>query len=139
MMLSPSLEDYLEELYNLYSKDLPLKVSSLAKILNVSSPSVIKGLKKLHTEGYIIYEKYQGIIITSKGKQLGELLVTRNDIIREFLIIIEAGCDPIVEAEAIEHFMSSSTVSSLKSITHFFKSNPKLLEQYLSFKSVQNN
>lgn len=135
-MLSPSLEDYLEELYNLYKNDLPLRVSALARVLNVSSPSVIKGLKKLHNEGYIIYERYKGIIITPKGKSLGEVLVTRNGIIREFLTTINSDCDPIVEAEAIEHFMSSGTVESFRYLALFFKQHPEILDRYMRFKDI---
>lgn len=136
-MLSPSLEDYLEELYKLYIKDYPLKVSTLARTLNVSSPSVIKGLKKLHMEEYIVYERYQGIIITQKGKELGNLLVKRNDIIIEFLKTIDCDCDYAAEAEAVEHFLSSNTVASLKNLVNFFIDKPQILNEYLNYKNLK--
>ncbi len=133
-MLSPSLEDYLEELYKLYFRKKALKVRDLAFNLGVSSPSVVKALKKLHSSNYIIYEKYKGIKLTEKGKMLGKSLVKRNDILREFLIIIDSNCNPEEEAEAIEHYLSPSTVKTLKILSSFLKDNKDILTRFKEYK-----
>ncbi|SHJ58611.1 metal-dependent transcriptional regulator [Paramaledivibacter caminithermalis] len=133
-MLSPSLEDYLEELYNLYIKNENLRIIDLASKLDVSSPSVVKALKKLHSDGYIIYEKYKGIILTEKGKKLGKSLVKRNDILQEFLVIIDSNCNPEEEAEAMEHYLSPSTVNTFKLLSTFLKENNDVLVRFKEYK-----
>lgn len=133
-MLSPSLEDYLEELYNLYLKNKNLRVIDLASKLDVSSPSVVKALKKLHNDNYIIYEKYKGITLTEKGKKLGKSLVKRNDILQEFLVIIDSDCNPVEEAEAMEHYLSPSTVETFKILSTFLKENNDVLMRFKEYK-----
>lgn len=133
-MLSPSLEDYLEELYKLYIDNRAFKIRDLASKLSVSSPSVVKALKKLHNENYVIYERYKGIKLTEKGKQLGKSLVKRNDILQEFLVIIDSSCNPEDEAEAIEHYLSPSTVETLKELSAFLKDNADILEKFKRYK-----
>ncbi len=133
-MLSPSLEDYLEELYKLDIKNKPFKIRDLASKLGVSSPSVVKALKKLDNNNYVIYEKYKGITLTKKGKELGKSLVKRNDILQEFLIIIDSNCDPEDEAEAMEHYLSPSTVATFKFLSTFLKDNEDVLTRFMEYK-----
>ncbi|WP_432662502.1 iron dependent repressor, metal binding and dimerization domain protein [Wukongibacter baidiensis] len=133
-MLSPSLEDYLEELYKLDIKNKPFKIRDLASKLGVSSPSVVKALKKLDNDNYVIYEKYKGITLTNKGKELGKSLVKRNDILQEFLIIIDSNCDPEDEAEAMEHYLSPSTVETFKTLSTFLKDNEDVLTRFMEYK-----
>ncbi|WP_432406821.1 metal-dependent transcriptional regulator [Wukongibacter sp. M2B1] len=138
-MLSPSLEDYLEELYKLDIMNKPFKIRDLASKLGVSSPSVVKALKKLDNNNYVIYEKYKGITLTDKGKQLGKSLVKRNDILQEFLIIIDSNCDPEEEAEAMEHYLSPSTVETFKILSTFLKDNRDVLSRFMEYKKANNH
>jgi len=68
-MLSPSLEDYLEELYRLSITNKEIRIKDIAKLLGVSMPSVVKGLKKLNDLKYIDYIPYQTIKLLDKGKR----------------------------------------------------------------------
>jgi DtxR family transcriptional regulator, Mn-dependent transcriptional regulator len=120
-MLSPSLEDYLEEIYNLSFLKIKIRVNEIAKRLNVSPPSTVRALKKLNEEGFLIYSKYSEIKLTEKGFRLGELLVRRNTVLRDFLKIIGSNCDVVEEAEAMEHYLSSTTISSIETLIAFLK------------------
>jgi Mn-dependent DtxR family transcriptional regulator len=102
-MLSPSLEDYLEEAYRFSQLSTEVRVTDISKKLNVSMPSVTKALGRLKEKQYIIYEPYGEIILTDKGKKLGSFLVERNELLQEFLKLICANCDTAAEAEAMEH------------------------------------
>ncbi|MDK2917771.1 MAG: hypothetical protein PWQ37_504 [Candidatus Petromonas sp.] len=132
-MLSPSLEDYLEEIYNLDQKKEKIRIRDIATKLGVSPPSVVKALKKLHDESYIIYQKYKKIKLTEKGKKMGKSLVNRNDILQEFLIIIDSRCDPEKEAEAMEHYLSPSTVKTFENLSAFLKDNKDILEKFKKY------
>ncbi|OGO79390.1 MAG: hypothetical protein A2Y23_06030 [Clostridiales bacterium GWB2_37_7] len=120
-MLSPSLEDYLEEIYNLSFLKIKIRVSEIAKRLNVSSPSTVRALKKLNDEDFLTYSKYTEIKLTEKGMRLGELLVRRNTILQDFLKIIGSDCDTAEEAEAMEHYLCSSTISAIETLIAFLK------------------
>ena len=54
-MLTPSLEDYLEEIYR-FSRELGfIRITDVANKLNVSLPSVNKAVKILSKKGYLQY------------------------------------------------------------------------------------
>lgn len=120
-MLSPSLEDYLEEIYRLSILKSTIRVLDIADRLNVSSPSVVKALKKLHEEKLIRYIRYTEILLTPEGERLGRLLVRRNSVLQEFLRVIHSNCDLAKEAEAIEHYLSPPTIYAIENLIAFLQ------------------
>lgn len=135
-ILTPSLEDYLEELYRFSLSSDSVRVTDISHKLAVSLPSVSKALHKLKKGEFITYQRYGEIILTEKGKQLGDFLVRRNQVLQEFLILIQTNCDIAAEAEAMEHYLSDATIRSIQAIVTFLKDNPEwhkeLLEHIMS-------
>lgn len=135
-ILTPSLEDYLEELYRFSLSSDSVRVTDISHKLAVSLPSVSKALHKLKRGEFITYQRYGEIILTEKGKQLGDFLVKRNQVLQEFLILIQTNCDIAAEAEAMEHYLSDTTIRSIQAIVTFLKDNPEwhkeLLEHIMS-------
>jgi DtxR family Mn-dependent transcriptional regulator len=132
-MLSPSLEDYLEEIYQLSLQKKEIRVRDIAERLSVSSPSVVKALRKLHKKSYVQYRRYEGIYLTEEGMKLGSLLVKRNSILQEFLFVINSDCDTAEEAEAMEHYLSSPTISAIEKLVEFMKENKEIMEKFIKF------
>lgn len=87
-ILTPSLEDYLEEIYRFSISAETVRVTDLSLKLGVSMPSVTKALRKLKTGEYIYYQRYGEITLSEKGKKLGDFLVRRNQLLQEFLVLI---------------------------------------------------
>lgn len=133
-MLSPSLEDYLEELYRASQQNNDIRIKDIADCLGVSMPSVVKGLRRLHKLEYIDYMPYQDIILLDKGEKIGRFLVERNKILRDFVEIIGAECDIKDEAEAMEHYLSKASIKSIEKLTLFLKGNPDILYKLQKFK-----
>jgi len=135
-ILTPSLEDYLEELYRFSLSADTVRVTDLSIKLGVSLPSVTKALRKLKSGQYIYYQRYGEITLTEKGKKLGDFLVKRNQILQEFLVLINTDCDIAAEAEAMEHYLSEATIRSIQAIVTFLNQNPEwykvLLEHIVS-------
>jgi len=135
-ILTPSLEDYLEELYRFSLTSDSVRVTDLSHKLAVSLPSVSKALHKLKKGEFISYQRYGEITLTEKGKHLGSFLVKRNQLLQEFLILIQTNCDIAAEAEAMEHYLSEATIRSIQAIVTFLKNNPEwhkvLLEHIVS-------
>lgn len=132
-MLSPSLEDYLEEVYRFSRSTVPVRVTDISKKLNVSLPSVSKALVKLREKEYIVYEAYGDIVLTDSGKKLGSFLVERNNLLQEFLKLICADCDTIAEAEAMEHYLSGETIKAIQKLVKFLNYHPELYKEYLQY------
>lgn len=132
-MLSPSLEDYLEEIYRFSLLLDTVRVTDLSNRLKVALPSVTKALYKLRDQNYIKYERYGEIQLTDKGKEYGLYLVTRNQLLQEFLALICSKCNFAAEAEAMEHYLSSATIEAIKSLVEFMKCNPLWLQAFHDF------
>ncbi|OPJ54786.1 metal-dependent transcriptional regulator [Alkalithermobacter paradoxus] len=133
-MLSPSLEDYLEELYRLSLKNEDIRIKDIADCLNVSMPSVVKGLKRLDALGYIKYRAYEKIDILEKGMNKGKFLINRNSILKDFFRIIESDCNIDNEAEAIEHYLSLSSIKRIEKLVIFLKENDDILKKFNDYK-----
>lgn len=138
-MLSPSMEDYLEEVYRFSLTANSVRVTDISNKLNVSMPSVSKALVKLKEKQYINYEPYGEIKLTDKGKKVGSFLVERNRLLQEFLSLICAKCDIAAEAEAMEHYLSKATISAIQKLVRFMKNNPSWYQEFISYMNTNNN
>lgn len=140
-MLSPSLEDYLEEAYRLSVNNKEIRIKDVAECLNVSMPSVVKGLRKLNRLGYLIYQPYEKIELTDRGKMTGSFLVERNKILKDFVSMIGSDCDIKQEAEAMEHYLTISTIKSIEKLVKFFSENESILQEFRKYQieSVLDN
>lgn len=123
-MLSPSLEDYLEEIYRFSLSLDNVRVTDISNRLKVALPSVTKALYKLRDQSYIKYERYGEIKLTDQGKEYGFYLVTRNQLLQEFLALICSKCNFAAEAEAMEHYLSTATIDAIRNLVEFIKDNP---------------
>ncbi|KLU61829.1 transcriptional regulator MntR [Peptococcaceae bacterium CEB3] len=132
-MLTPSLEDYLEEIYRFSLSRDAIRVTDISNKLKVALPSVTKALYKLRDENYIKYERYGEIKLTDKGKELGSYLVTRNQLLQEFLALICSKCNFAAEAEAMEHYLSTATIEAIKILVAFMKSNVHWQQAFYDF------
>lgn len=132
-MLSPSLEDYLEEIYRFSVSNDTVRVTDISQKLKVKLPSVTKALGRLRAAGYITYQKYGMIGLTDMGRQTGCYLVARNNLLQDFLRMIRTDCDVAAEAEAMEHYLSKSTLSSIERVMVFMKENPGVYQRFVDY------
>lgn len=130
-MLSPSLEDYLEEIYRFSLHSNVVRVSDIADCLNVTLPSVNNAIRKLHEKNYLIYKKYKDLVLTEKGRRVGKFLVDRNNILQKFLKVINSQCDIKAEAEAMEHYLTLPTIRAIENLLDFLESNRECREKFL--------
>jgi len=133
-MLSPSLEDYLEEIYRFSLTNYVVRVTDIAACLDVSLPSVSSAIRKLSRDNYLAYRRYKEVVLTDKGKRLGRFLVERNRILQDFLRMIRSECDVSAEAEAMEHYLTLPTIRSIENLVNFMSVHPecyqKLIEHF---------
>ena len=132
-LLSPSLEDYLEEICRISQRGEAVRVTDIAACLKVSLPSVTRAMQRLDESNYIKYRRYKEIILTDKGKEFGQFLVERNRIIRDFLKLIGSECDAAAEAEAMEHYLSLPTLLAIMNFVKFSEKHSFWLDEYKQF------
>ncbi|MDA8441296.1 MAG: metal-dependent transcriptional regulator [Peptococcaceae bacterium] len=132
-MLSPSLEDYLEELYRFSLTTPTVRVTDLSTKLHVKLPSVTKALHRLKDLNYIKYEPYGEIELTEMGRDKGTFLVKRNKLLLEFLTLICSDCNVEAEAEAMEHYLCAATIAAIDNLVAFARSRPEWYGQFLQY------
>ena len=111
---TPSMEDYIEIIYNLIETKGYARVTDIAEALLVHPSSVTKMVQKLDKDNYVNYEKYRGFVLTDKGNKVGKRLVFRHDLLEEFLEIIGVDKENIYEdVEGIEHHLSWNAIDAL--------------------------
>ncbi|MGM9926889.1 MAG: transcriptional regulator MntR [Bacillus sp. (in: firmicutes)] len=121
-MATPSMEDYIEQIYLLIEEKGYARVSDIAENLSVHPSSVTKMVQKLDHEEYLIYEKYRGLILTSKGKQVGSRLVYRHELLENLLRIIGVKEEHIYEdVEGIEHHLSWDSIDRIGDLVQYFQ------------------
>ncbi|QHS21942.1 transcriptional regulator MntR [Virgibacillus sp. MSP4-1] len=119
---TPSMEDYMEQIYLLIHRKGYARVSEIAENLSVQPSSVTKMVQKLGDDGYLVYERYRGLNLTTKGEKFGHLLVYRHDLLEEFLEIIGVHKDKIYDdVEGIEHHLSWEAIDKIANLVQYFK------------------
>lgn len=124
-MPTPSMEDYLERIYKLVDEKGYARVSDIAEGLSVHPSSVTKMIQKLDKGSYLVYEKYRGLMLTSKGKKMGKRLMERHRLLESFLTTIGVQEENIYkDVEGIEHHLSSDSITCIETLVEYFKQDP---------------
>jgi Mn-dependent DtxR family transcriptional regulator len=127
---TPSMEDYLEKIYNLIEEKGYARVSDIAEALEVHPSSVTKMVQKLDKDKYLVYEKYRGLVLTAKGKKIGKRLVDRHSLLEDFLRLIGVDEEHIYkDVEGIEHHVSWESITCLEYLMQYFHEDPKRIEE----------
>jgi Mn-dependent DtxR family transcriptional regulator len=128
-MPTPSMEDYIEQIYILIDEKGYARVSDIAEALSVHPSSVTKMVQKLDKDEYLVYEKYRGLVLTAKGKKIGKRLVFRHDLLEQFLKIIGVKNENIYnDVEGIEHHLSWDSIDRIGDLVQFFEEDQKRIE-----------
>jgi Mn-dependent DtxR family transcriptional regulator len=135
-MATPSMEDYLERIYKLIDEKGYARVSDIAEGLEVHPSSVTKMIQKLDKDNYLVYEKYRGLVLTSKGQKMGKRLVDRHKLLEEFLMLIGVSEDTIYkDVEGIEHHLSWNSITCIETLVEYFRRNPSRTEELMKLKA----
>jgi Mn-dependent DtxR family transcriptional regulator len=131
-MPTPSMEDHIEQIYLLIEQKGYARVSDIAEALSVLPSSVTKMVQKLDKDGFLIYEKYRGLTLTTKGLKLGKKLVKRHELLEDFLRLIGVKEENIYnDVEGIEHHLSWNSIDRISDLVLFLEENPSLQAKLL--------
>lgn len=139
-MPTPSMEDHIEIIYSLIEQKGYARVSDIAEALSVLPSSVTKMVQKLDKDGYLIYERYRGLMLTPKGQKLGKRLLQRHDLLEQFLRLIGVDEDKIYEdVEGIEHHLSWNSIDRIADLVQLLEEDQEVLEKLKRLSKEQKN
>lgn len=132
--LTSAMEDYLEMIYRNSQAEGYIRVNTLAELLNVKASSTTKMVQKLARLELLNYQKYGIIQLTDKGRQIGEFLLNRHNIIAAFLTFLGVKDRILPETELIEHNISVETVQEIDLLNKFFDANPEICKSFEQYR-----
>lgn len=135
-LLTSAMEDYLEMIYRNIQKERYMRINTLSELLNVKPSSATKMVQKLTELGLLDYKKYGIIFLTESGRELGEFLLERHNIIEKFLESMGINENLLIETELIEHTVSANTLKSIEQLNKFFETHPEVLKEFEKFKTA---
>ena len=141
-MPSESVEDYLEAIYTVQRTKGYARTTDIKNLMEHSAASVTEMFQKLDREGYVNYEKYGGVTLTTEGLRIAILISTRHRILTNFLEILGIPTD-IANDDAckIEHNVHPETMERLTRFVEFVQAgpeNPRWLDHFREFWETGN-
>lgn len=129
---SQSAEDYLERIYELIQEKGFARVADIATSLKVRQASVTDMVQKLAKRGFLKYERYHDVVMTSKGREVARRIQDRHKTLSRFFSLL--GLDAATQREdieGIEHHLSQTTVNVLADLAQFFEKHPQTLKSFM--------
>src|SRR5438132_7576602 len=132
---SQSAEDYLERIHELFEEKGYARVVDIASSLKVKEASVTSMVQKLGESGYLKYEKYRGLILTDKGREVERKIRNRHETLTRFFSVFGLDAESQKQdIEGIEHHLSPDSVDILEDLARFFEENPAILRKFGRFR-----
>lgn len=129
--LTISQSEYLKSIYEV-SKKGEIKVTKIAEYLNYSKPSVIRALKNLKENGFILYDN-NGISLTELGVRFAKNIIRRDAVLLKFfteVLNIEYNIAK-EDSEKIKNTVSCYTITKLEQyIFEILGEQPKSEDDY---------
>jgi DtxR family Mn-dependent transcriptional regulator len=114
-MAQEQIEEYIETIFDLESRDGTAKTTAIAKCLKVAPASVTEVLKSLSDKGFVQYEPYRGATLTEEGKKIADTIKRKHRLLEVFLTDVLNLNQEKVHDEAcrMEHTISEDTENAL--------------------------
>ena len=122
-MLSPRIEDYLEELFLLECTGREVTVTDLAERLKITKGTVTATIQKMADLELVQHERYGSLHLTDAGRRKGMTVFHRHEGFRAFFHEL-LGLDRDHSSEmacSMEHYIDSVTEDRLYALLEFFR------------------
>ena len=122
-MLSPRIEDYLEELFLLESTGRSVTVTDLAERLKITKGTVTATIQKLSELELVNHERYGTLHLTDAGRRKGMTVFRRHEGFRAFFHEL-LGLDRDHSSEmacSMEHYVDNVTEERLYALLEYFR------------------
>src|SRR5881398_1708671 len=113
---SSAVEDYLERILELINSKGYARVVDIASALKISQASV-NMVQRLDADGFLKYEKYRGLVLTTAGEKLARNIAHRHKLLTDFLRLLGLN-DRVIyhDVEGMEHHISPPTLRAIEAL-----------------------
>ncbi len=120
------------------------RIRDIANNLNVKPSSAVEMVRKLDQLQLVQYEKYGGVILTTRGREMAEVIEKRHETFKKFLEIISVPKNiALKDAHVLEHRLHPRTILQFSKFVDFIENaqdNPKFLKKWrTAFKNRSEN
>lgn len=126
-MFTFSEENYLKTIYHLsFTTEKGVNTNAIAKQLKTKASSVTDMVKKLAEKELLVYKKYQGVILTTIGKNIAASIIRKHRLWETFLVEkLNFNWDEVHDvAEQLEHIKSQKLIDEIDALLGFPKIDP---------------
>ncbi|MCW4043730.1 MAG: metal-dependent transcriptional regulator [Candidatus Bathyarchaeota archaeon] len=132
-------EDYLRGIYEITQQKGFARIRDIADHIAVKPSSAVEMVRKLDKLQLVRYEKYGGVTLTTKGKEMAEVIEKRHETFKKFLeIILVPKNIALKDAHVLEHRLQPRTILQFSKFVDFIENaqdNPKFLKKWrIAFK-----
>lgn len=119
---SPSLEQYVEAIADLLTRDKVCSISEIAEQVQVSRPAASRAVRELKDMELVEHKAYGYVDLTPKGQSLAEKLAARHQALYDFFAKVLEFEDGLADQEAcrLEHHIDDDFVGRMRELTAFF-------------------
>jgi len=110
-----------------------VKSLEIAQDLKVPLSRVVQAIQRLHYQKYLVYSPYKPIELTPKGEKMGNYLTARNALLKEFLEFLEIKENFQSELEAMQQYLSVSSLETIEKFILFTRQYPEVNQRYKMF------
>ena len=87
------------------------RIRDIAKELGLKPSTVVEMVRKLHRDGFVRYEKYGGVTLTPRGREIAEAIKKRHDVFKKFLELLLVPEDiALKDSHILEHQLDPKTI-----------------------------
>ena len=126
-MLSQSEENYLKAIYGIeLTNAKSVSTTLISKKLHTKASSVTDMIKKLAEKKLVNYEKYKGVSLTTRGKNIAIKIIRKHRLWETFLVNkLDYSWDKVHDlAEQLEHIKSDTLIDRLEDFLEFPTHDP---------------
>ena len=118
---SVSLEQYIEAIADLLTRDKVCSVSEIAEQVQVSRPAASRAVRELAEKELVEHKAYGYVDLTAKGQSLADMLTARHEALYHFLIDVLGFDEDWADQEAcrLEHQVGDDVVGRLSVLREF--------------------
>lgn len=134
MEITGKAEDYLRGIYEITQEKGFARIRDIANHLDVKPSSAVEMVRKLDRLQLVRYEKYGGVMLTSKGREMAEVIEKRHETFKKFLeIILVPKNVALKDAHVLEHRLHPRTILQFSKFVDFIENaqdNPRFLKKW---------
>ena len=126
--MSPSLEQYIEAIADLLTRDKVCSVSDIAAQVQVSRPAVSRAVRELSEKNLVTHKAYGYVDLTTMGQKIADKLTERHEALHRFLKDVLGYDDDWADQEAcrLEHQVDDTFVERLNVLGDFVEEHEEM-------------